>query len=167
MYFLCIQYIQYTLSTTHKHRKLYKLCAKPWCKQSLPSNSTFKNCEHCRNLDRINQQARQTKRNETKTDIQHTTTGQKRGIDQDNQDQHSDRPSHRSKIHNNPEETGEDVFKLDGIELIKDITEPDITEPDITEPDETVSTLNLKDRELLRIKPNTGSKQLLRCQGSF
>jgi hypothetical protein len=64
------------------------------------------------------------------------------------------------------------VFKLDGIKLIEDITEPDIiepdiTEPDITEPDETVSTLNLKDRELLRIKPNTGSKQLLQCQGSF
>jgi hypothetical protein len=136
-----------------------KLCAKPWCKQSLPSNSTFKNCEHCRNLDRINQQARRTKKNETKTDIQHTTAGQKRGIDQVNQNQHSDRPSHRSKIHNNPEETGENVFKLDGRE--------DITEPDITEPDETVSTLNLKDRELLRIKPNTGSKQLLRCQGSF
>jgi len=44
---------------------------------------------------------------------------------------------------------------------IEEIAEPDIAEPDITEPDETVSTLNLKDRELLRIKPNTGSKQLL------
>ena len=133
-----------------------RLCAKPWCKQTIPSSSTFKNCEHCRELDRINQQARRTKKNETTTNIQHTTIGQKRRIDQD---LHSDRPSHRSKTNDNLKETeNENVFKLDETEAI---TEPDVTELNTVESNETVSTLNLKGRELLRIKPNTGSKQLL------
>jgi hypothetical protein len=144
-----IKCIQDPASTVQLHMdsstSAIRLCTKPWCKQSIPSNSTFKNCKHCRELDRINQQAHRTKKIETKTSIQHTTTGQKRRIDKD---LHSGRPCHRSKIHDNPKETEDkDVFQLDGIDL-----------KDIAEPNETVSTLNLKDRKLLRIKPNTGSK---------
>jgi hypothetical protein len=145
-----------------------KLCTKPWCKQSIPNNSIFKTCDHCRELDRINQQAYRTKKNEMKTaqtGIPHTTTGQKRRIDQNGQDLRLDRPSHRFKIHDNLKETrDEDVFKLDGI---KDVTKWDTAEPDIIEPDKAVSRLNFNDRELLRIKLNTGNKHLFRCPGSF
>jgi len=105
-----------------------KLCTKPWCKQHIPANSTFKNCAHCREHDRKNQQARRIKIKETTdTEARDHSAGHKRRLDQD-QDQ--DRPSCRRKIQKNQDSDGEteseDEFEAGGIE-------------DITEPDESVS----------------------------
>ena len=110
-------------------------CGKPWCIRRIPSNSTFKTCEHCRKLDQKNQQALQAKKRETKAGgsvigLQHSAAGQKRRI---NQDLHSDRPSHRPKINNSLDETED-----------KDVLKPDEIE-DITELDEIVSMPNTKD----------------------
>src|SRR5271155_485557 len=72
-----------------------KKCAKEWCKEIIPSESSNKHCNACRERDRDNQRARRARLKEQAKILEERKAAKKRARDSDHDSE--ERPAQRTR----------------------------------------------------------------------